>query len=102
MSYTHKIGATFDLTGRLRLAGAAQDMSGWGVRAAMRSGARQIDLVCEWLDPAQGVLRMHTAADQQADWQAGRYAIDVRLTRPDGVVLISRSGEIVLAKAVTP
>lgn len=102
MSYTHKIGATFDLTGRLSLSGVAQDMSGWGVRAAMRSGARQIDLVCEWLNPAQGVLRLSTAADRQDGWQPGRYAIDVRLTRPDGVVLISSSGEIALTKAVTP
>lgn len=102
MSYTHKIGATFDLTGRLRLAGVAQDMRGWLARAAMRSGARQIDLVCEWLDAAQGILRLYTAADDQAAWQPGRYAVDVRLTRPDGVVLISSNAEIVLEKAVTP
>ncbi len=102
MTYRHKIGATLRLAGRLTLAGRAQDMSDWAAAAVMRGPAGEIPLVAEWLDAADGQLQLYVAAADQAAWMPGRYAVDVRLTRPDGEVLISDSAEIELLRPTTP
>lgn len=100
-TFVHKIGATLYLVGELRLNGQVQDMTGWAVRSQMRGPAGVVDLVCEWLDPAAGALSVGAPAADQAGWRAGRYAIDVRLTSPAGVVLISASRDVQLVAAVT-
>lgn len=101
MTYTHKIGATLELAGHLTLDGAAQDMSGWSAAAQMRGPAGLVDLAVVWLNAGVGQLLLGAAASDQASWQPGRYAVDVRLTSPDGVVLISDSAQVVLVEAVT-
>lgn len=102
MAYRHKIGATLRLVGKLTLAGAAQDMTGWTAAAVMRGPVGEWPLAAEWQDAAGGVLQLYAAADDQEQWRPGRYAVDVRLTSQTGEVLISDSDEIELVRPVTP
>lgn len=100
-AYEHKIGATLDLVGQLRLDGQAQDMTGWSARSQMRGPAGAVELECVWVDAAGGVLAVRAAPEAQDDWRPGRYGIDVRLESPSGEVLISSADQIQLVAPVT-
>lgn len=102
MAYRHPIGATFRLAGQLTLSGQAQDMSAWTPSAILRGPLGCHPLDAAWLDAGQGQLQLHVPASEQTDWQPGRYAVEVRLTRNDGEVLISGHDDVELVRALTP
>lgn len=103
--YTHRIGATLYLTGKVTLNGVTQDMTGWTARSQIRRPAPDDaiawDLECAWLDAAAAHLRVFAAAADQAEWQPGFADIDVAFTSPDGVVIITDTQRINLARGAT-
>lgn len=102
MPYRHRIGATLHLAGGITLCGQAQDFTGWTPASRMRGAAGEIVLTAAWLDVTKGLLEITATPAEQADWRPGRYATDLRLTGPDGKVLISEADEIHLLQPITP
>lgn len=103
--YEFKRGDTFRMGGVVKVAGVVQDMTGWTIKAQVRShrasGPSELisDLAGSWTNAAGAVLELLDTST--ADWALGDATIDVRLTSPGGDRTTTSSARFVIVEAVT-
>ena len=98
----HKIGATIDWAGPVRVKGTFPDLTGWQASAALRGRGFKTPIPCQLLYvDGLTVLRLMLAASAQAKWKPGEAALEVRFTSPAGAVVITPSALIRLLMSET-
>lgn len=100
----HVIGATFRVSGPVRIGDEWPDITDWTVTAALRGPGFLQPFACSlaW-DAEKGctMITLEIAAEEQARWRAGRAWFDVRLVSPGGDVLVTTKVFLVLQEPVT-
>jgi hypothetical protein len=100
----HIIGATFRVSGPVRIGGGWPDITDWTVSAVLRGPGFLCPFECSlaW-DAAKGctMITLGIDAAEQSGWREGHAELDVRLTAPDGFVLITSKAFITLRNPVT-
>ncbi|MDR1063059.1 MAG: hypothetical protein LBL48_03880 [Azoarcus sp.] len=96
----HKIGATIDWAGPVRIKGTFPDLGGWSASAVLRGRGFRTPIPCELLH-ADGVtvLRLRLAPSAQARWKSCEAALELRFTSPTGAVFITPSTLLRLVSA---
>jgi hypothetical protein len=103
--YSHKRGATLDLSGQIKPAAvgeAVPDFTNWIGSAQIR---RQDDsladtLVFQWVDVAQGLVRVYKT--ETATWPLGPAEIDIRFTNSnDSSKVFTTTQQIMIVKEIT-
>jgi len=101
----HKQGASFDFSGSVSVTDGGTPVTGldtWGIAAQIRrqrDNQLVADLTCEWL--SDGVARVYTSADDTRSWPAETLVMDLRLTSPANVVVITDTAQITVIEGVT-
>jgi hypothetical protein len=104
-AYTHKRGATLDLSGKITTSVVGEvvpDFTNWVGAAQIR---RQDDsladnLVFEWLDVAEGLVRVHKT--DTSTWPLGPAEIDIRFTNSnDSSKVFTTTQQIMIVKEIT-
>ena len=109
-----KRGASFLFSGPVNINGAVQSMVGWQISSAIRQwvsngtveggvGLFIASLPCSWTDAANAVAQIGDISVNTAAWPIGPAVVDIQLTSPTGVVIVTDSQKIeIIARVTSP
>lgn len=107
-----KRGASFIFTGPVLIGNVVQNMTGWLIRSSIREmtsngttdggvGFAIADLPCVWIDPVLAVAQIGHLSVNTYGWPVGAAVLDIELTSPGGVVVLTESQKIQIVDRVT-
>lgn len=105
MAITHKAGDSFDYTGVIKVNAAAQDMTGWTIRAQIRmtNAVRTLmpGLTAVFIDPLNAVANLSATAEATSTWPIGKALLDIQLKDPTGFTVSSDTVTVTIVEDVT-
>lgn len=108
-----KRGGSFIFTGPILINNAVSDKTGWLISAAIAQrvsngtteggvGALITVLPATWLNPVLAMAQIGDIAVNTYGWPIGPAVIDIKLTTPAGVVILTDTQLIEITGRVTP
>lgn len=99
---THKQGDTLDWTVTLEEDRAVVDLTGWSIRAHIRTGDTLVGALTVVLtDAVNGVFSLVATATQTDSWAAGTHNVDIEFTDDTGDVFSTNTFQLTIVEDVS-
>ena len=100
-----KQGTTFSLPVKVRpfiYNTPVVDLTGWVIKSQLRQSEKLIDnLLCEFVNISQGLALITAGASMTANWPAVQLSMDIKMTSPDGISVVTSTMTLLVEKAIT-